>query len=187
MCLGEWMSSRSAVVGIVLTVAAGAGALLGSEPSLAPRSSPTATAPVTESAGPEMISVHVAGMVLDPGVVRVPSGSLVADVIVAAGGAIPGAQLDLVNLASPVVDGGQIEVPGPGGAGPEPAGTGLVSLNTADAVELQSLPGVGPVLAERILAFREANGSFSVVEDLLEVTGIGESKLAAIRDLVSVP
>jgi len=184
------MSSRSAVVAVVLAAAVGVGVLLAPKTPMEPLMAPTTATSVTDLTGPEVISIHVAGWVLHPGVVQVPSGSLVADVIAAAGGAVAGARLDLVNLAAPASDGGQIEVPGPGGSAvPDggATGTGLISLNTADVVALQSLPGVGPVLAERIVAFREANGPFSVVEDLLEVSGIGEAKLAALRDLVSVP
>jgi competence protein ComEA len=125
---------------------------------------------------------------MEPGVIRVPAGSLVADAIAAAGGAVLGARLDLVNLASPISEGTRIEVPGPGSLDSSGAGgEGLISLNAADVDELQALPGVGPVLAERIVGHRDANGPFSVVEDLLGVPGIGEAKLAAIRDLVSVP
>jgi len=183
------MSSRSAVVAVVLAAAAGVGVLLAPKTSMEPLMAPTTATSLTDVTDPEIISIHVAGWVLHPGVVQVPSGSLVADVVAAAGGAIAGARLDLVNLAAPASDGGQIEVPGPGDAASDSGatGTGLVSLNTADVVGLQSLPGVGPVLAERIVAFREANGPFSVLEDLLEVSGIGEAKLAALRDLVSVP
>jgi competence protein ComEA len=135
------------------------------------------------------IVVHVSGWVLAPGVVEVPEGALVVDAVTAAGGALAGARLDAINLARPLGAGDQVEVPGPntvtdqGGNG----GEGLISLNRADGVELQRLPGVGPVLAERIVAYREANGPFERVEDLLDVPGIGEAKLVSIRDLVSVP
>ncbi len=138
------------------------------------------------------ISVHVSGWVVSPGVVVVAEGAIVADAIAAAGGARPGAALDAINLAGPVAGGDQVQVPGPGTAAP-PSGSGvagssdLISLNRADATALQDLPGVGPVLAERIVAHRDANGPFEAVEDLLDVPGIGETKLAAIRDLVSVP
>jgi competence protein ComEA len=98
-----------------------------------------------------------------------------------------------VNLAAPVMPGQQIIVPGPGDSGGAPtdvAGSGaggLVAINRATAAELETLPGVGPVLAARIVAHREQNGPFIEVEDLLQVSGIGESKLAAIRDLIVVP
>jgi competence protein ComEA len=138
------------------------------------------------------MSVHVSGWVVNPGVVTVVQGGIVADAIAAAGGARPGAALDAINLAGPVADGDQVQVPGPGTVAPPPAsgeaGTpGLVSLNRADVTALQELPGLGPVLAQRIVEHREANGPFETVEDLLDVPGIGEAKLAAIRDLVAVP
>lgn len=137
-----------------------------------------------------ILEVHVAGWVVSPGVVTVAEGSIVADAIDAAGGMRVGARADLINLAAPVTAGEQIVVPGPG-EGSEPGtdgangpGDGLISLNRATAAELEELPGVGPVLAERIVAHRDARGGFERVEDLLEVPGIGEAKLASIRDLV---
>jgi competence protein ComEA len=139
----------------------------------------------------ESISVHVSGWVVSPGVVEVLRGSIVADAIAAAGGARSGAGLDSINLAGPVLAGDQVVVPGPGASIPAGSavatGDGLISLNRADATQFQDLPGVGPVLAERIVAYRQANGPFQAVEDLLDVPGIGEAKLAAIRDLVTVP
>ena len=129
---------------------------------------------------------------VNPGVVVVEEGAIVADAIAAAGGARPGAALEAINLAGPVAGGDQVQVPGPGVEAPSPVGaqqgsSGPISLNRADATALQDLPGVGPVLAERIIAYRESNGLFGEVEDLLDVPGIGEAKLAAIRDLVAVP
>lgn len=135
-----------------------------------------------------LIEVHVAGWVNSPGVVSVTEGSIVADAIDLAGGLRLGAVVDMINLASPVRSGDQIIVPGPNQSVGNGAGDGgLIALNRATASDLQALPGVGPVLAERIVAYREANGPFSVVEDLLQVPGIGEAKLASIRDLVRVP
>ena len=152
---------------------------------------PTAGPSSTTQDRSESISVHVSGWVVSPGVVEVLQGSIVADAIAAAGGARSGAGLDSINLASPVLAGDQVVVPGPGGAtfsGPAAStDDGLIPLNRADATQLQDLPGVGPVLAERIVAYRDANGPFQAVEDLLEVPGIGEAKLAAMRDLVTVP
>ena len=136
-----------------------------------------------------MITVHVSGAVQSPGVVRVAAGARVGEAIAAAGGAQPDADLGRVNLAAPLADGQQLSVPtvaltGGGGA---VAGDGRVRLNLADAAELETLPGVGPVLAERIVAYRAEHGPFAVVEDLLDVPGIGEAKLAALRDAVLVP
>jgi competence protein ComEA len=152
-----------------------------------PTASPSSTFHVTS----QSMSVHVSGWVVSPGVVEVPEGSIVADAIAAAGGARSGAGLDSINLAGPVLSGDQVVVPGPGASIPAGSavapGDGLISLNRADATQFQDLPGVGPVLAERIVAYRQANGPFQAVEDLLDVPGIGEAKLAAIRDLVTVP
>jgi competence protein ComEA len=144
--------------------------------------------PVSEAvAAGVMLDVHVAGWVVDSGVVSVEEGSIVADAIEAAGGMRPGAMAESINLAAEVHSGDQIVVPGPSGeAGPDQPGdqAGVISLNSADAAELEELPGVGPVLAERIVSFREEKGRFETVDDLLEVPGIGEAKLASIRDLV---
>ncbi len=136
-----------------------------------------------------ILTVYVSGWVAMPGVVRIAEGSIVADAIAAAGGALEGGLLDSINLARPVLDADHIQIPGPGEAvaAPGEQAGGLISLNQADATSLEDLPGVGPVLAERIVAHREANGPFETVEDLLEVPGIGEAKLASIRDLVTVP
>ena len=177
------------VVGVFVAVAAiSAGSLIGRVGEM--NVSPTTLALVSAgSTRPGTISVHIAGMVLSPGVVDVPAGSIVADAIETAGGLRPGALVDRINLAAPVSDGEQILVPGPDdshetGVSEADAG-GPLSLSRASATDLETLPGVGPVLAERIVAFREANGRFEVVEDLLEVPGIGEAKLAAMRDLVT--
>lgn len=137
------------------------------------------------------LTVHVSGAVVDPGLVSVSSGARVADVISAAGGARRDADLRALNLAAPVRDGEQIAVPGindaRAGAASAVDGDGTVRINLADAAELEELPGVGPVLAARIVAHREERGLFAEVEDLLDVSGIGEQKLAGMRDFVAVP
>jgi competence protein ComEA len=135
----------------------------------------------------ETIAVHVAGWVVSPGVVTLTPEAIVADAVAAAGGLLPGASTGALNLAAPVGDGDQVVVPGPGADDElsDPGGdTGPISINQATASDLETLPGLGPVLAERIIAFREDNGPFETVEDLLEVPGIGEAKLASLRDLV---
>lgn len=146
---------------------------------------PSATPPMSATAVTfgEEIEVHVAGWVMEPGVVLVRTGSIVADAIQAAGGLRSGASTDAINLASPVYQGDQIVVPGPQLETQTEMG-GLLSLNSATATDFETLPGVGPVLAERIVSYRDQNGRFQSVEDLLEVPGIGEAKLASIRDLV---
>ena len=138
-----------------------------------------------------MITVHVAGMVSRPGLVALAEGSRVADAVVAAGGLLPGAQTESINLAAHVADGEQIVVPGPAGQSP-PVGSGgsgdkKIHLNAATASELDALPGVGPVIAERIVSFREQNGPFQALEDLLDIPGIGEAKLAELRDRLRIP
>ena len=189
------MDRRWLLAGGVAALALAAGAWYGRgvTPPVVPVSTTPVTAPSEPLPNPDTLVVHLTGWVVQPGLVKVPAGSRVGDVLAAAGGARPGAALESVNLAEPVVDGQQVVVPGPGetlpakvGSGPDRGG-GPIHLNTADPGQLESLPGVGPVLAERIVAHREANGPFEVVEDLLEVSGIGESKLASIRDQVVVP
>lgn len=141
-----------------------------------------------ESLGLPTVEVHVSGWVVSPGVVSVPEGAIAADAIEAAGGLLPGALIDQLNLAAPVRAGEQIAVPGPADAVYDAGmGDGLVAVNRATSTDLQALPGVGPVLADRIVAYRDANGPFTRVEDLLDVPGIGEAKLAAIRDFVRIP
>jgi competence protein ComEA len=145
---------------------------------------------------PAPLRVHVSGAVAHPGVYSLPRGSIVQQAIEAAGGALTDADLDRVNLAAPVDDGQQVRVPfvtqpPPEGAtavlpGPDPPATGLVNINTATAPELELLPGIGPSLAQSIVAYREAHGLFREVEDLLDVPGIGPAKLEQIRALVTV-
>ncbi len=173
---------------VAIVIGAGLGLAGGGQPDLEVfPASPSSTGSISS----QWISVHVSGWVVSPGVVEIRDGSIVADAITAAGGARPGAGLDSINLAGPVLAGDQVVVPGPDesmstGSAVSP-GDGLISLNRADVTQLQELPGVGPVLAERIVAYRDANGPFQVVEDLLDVPGIGEAKLAAMRDLLTVP
>lgn len=139
------------------------------------------------------VVVHVAGRVKRPGVVRVETGARVLEAVEMAGGTRAGADLASVNLARVLVDGEQIIIPAraaqkPLVAGPPPGASGsspaIVKLSTATPVELESLPGVGPVLAERIVAWREANGGFTTVEQLEQVSGIGPSILEQLRPLV---
>ena len=149
-----------------------------------------------------LLVVHVVGEVGAPGVVRVPEGSRVVDVIRAAGGALASADLERVNLARAVVDGEQVHIPAPGeqiltgangagaGAGAPAASGGsapaLVNLNSADLAQLDTLPGVGPVLAQRILDWRAQHGRFTSVDELGEVSGIGDTLLAQLTPKVSV-
>jgi competence protein ComEA len=146
---------------------------------------------------PVVVVVHVAGWVRRPGVYELEQGDRVIDAIEAAGGARRGAELDGLNLAALVTDAQQVLVPrkssaAANGGAVDPGGgsasgpPGLLNLNTATAEELEALPGIGPVLAASILDYREQNGPFTSVDELLDVSGIGESRLADIEDLVTV-
>lgn len=127
------------------------------------------------------VVVHVAGRVKEPGLIRLPAGSRVADAIEAAGGAVKGRDLDTVNLARVLVDGEQIQV----GAISDDA-QGGININSASAAELEDLPGVGPVLAARIVEWRTANGPFTSIDDLGQVSGIGASVLEQLRGVARV-
>ncbi len=132
------------------------------------------------TAGGEVV-VHVAGAVRHPGLVRLPSGARVADAIDKAGGVKSPRFLDSVNLARVLVDGEQI-VLGPNQAAS--GATGKLSLGSASAPELEQLPGVGPVLAQRIVTWRTEHGPFRAVDDLNQVSGVGDSLMEQIRPLV---
>ncbi|HEV7935249.1 MAG TPA: ComEA family DNA-binding protein [Actinomadura sp.] len=159
--------------------------------------------PVTSGPTPAgTVVVHVAGKVRRPGVITLPAGSRVTDAIRAAGGLRPGVDTGSLNLARRLTDGEQIPVglpavaASPGGApgsapGVPPAEPGTVpgtplDLNTATVEQLQELPGVGPVLARRIVDHRTQHGGFRGVEQLREVSGIGERRFAELKDLVRV-
>ena len=173
----------------LLLIAVAAGIWWGRGEAEPPPSAPGPISTTGGSAEAPMITVHVAGLVSRPGLVALAEGSRVADAVAAAGGLLPGAQTESINLAALVADGEQIVVPGPGESSPAAGGSGeqKIHLNAATAAELDALPGLGPVIAERIVSFREENGPFQALEDLLDVPGIGEAKLADLRDRVQVP
>ena len=168
-------------------------------PRVDPVTAGVPTSAVTDVAGASssptgVVVVAVSGHVRQPGLVRLPDGARVADAVEAAGGALPGTDLGLLNLARRVTDGELILVgitPPPGNAGAEPGGAaggaaGPVNLNTATSAQLQTLPGVGPVLADRIIAYRDEHGPFASVADLRKVTGIGDARYNELKDRVSV-
>lgn len=169
-----------------------------SPPALAPMPTVSVDADVAPSNEPTTegpLVVHVAGAVHAPGVVEVPVGTRVGEALDAAGGASDDADLDALNLAAPVADGQQVYVPREGEAVPAPVAGGgaptgpsgtLVDLNTADVSALDTLPGIGPALAQRIVDWRSAHGPFGSVDALLEVSGIGPATLERLRDLVTV-
>jgi competence protein ComEA len=171
-----------------------------------PRAEPVPAA-VSASPGPALsdsagsggtIVVAVAGRVRHPGLVRLPAGARVEDAIEAAGGVLPGTDLSFVNLARKLVDGELVVIgvsppPGvdPGGAlgNPGSGGTGVtakVNLNTASLAELDTLPGIGPALAQRIVDYRTAHGGFRSIDELRRVEGIGDTKFAQLKDRVTV-
>ena len=148
---------------------------------------------------PQAAVVHVAGAVRNPGVYRLPAGARVQDAVERAGGARRGGDVNAINLAAKVVDGQQVVVPSRagGGAAAAPAASGAggastagaasgppISLNSATADQLDTLDGIGPATAAKIIAWRTQHGGFRSVADLGQVPGIGPKKLAAIKDQV---
>jgi competence protein ComEA len=178
----------------------------GTEPSTEPSGAGPTSDPaqaVSGSGAPSpkgnRVVVHVAGAVARPGVVELASGSRVIDAVEAAGGGLPEADLDRLNLAAKIVDGQRVLVQKVGdppaaaegagtasGATPGAASTGPLNLNTATLDQLDGLPGIGPVLAAAILAERVRRGAFKSVNELREVRGIGEQRFADLRELVAV-
>jgi competence protein ComEA len=130
--------------------------------------------------------VHVTGAVRQPGLYRLREGSRVADAVARAGGATVSADTAAVNLAAPLADGMQVVMPSRvAGATGSAAPAGRISLNAATLAELDELPGVGPVTAQKIVDFRSAHGGFRSVEDLDSIPGIGPARIEQLRELVS--
>jgi competence protein ComEA len=160
--------------------------------ALLPGLTPAAPA-IPAAPAPKLFVVHVVGAVRRPGLYRLADGSRVADAVRRAGGSTRRADLSLINLAAPLADGLQVVVPRrqPGaaaGAGPSADGgaaSGPVHLNTATLEQLDALPGVGPVTAQKILDYRKKNGGFTSVDDLDAVPGIGPARLENLRDLAA--
>ncbi|GAB3943408.1 helix-hairpin-helix domain-containing protein [Micromonospora vulcania] len=158
---------------------------------------PDTSAVLPNASGGGELVVAVAGKVRRPGLVRLPAGSRLADALQAAGGALPGVDVALLNPARKVTDGELIVVgvtpppPAPGGVGGPAAGGaapagGPLNLNTATLAQLDALPGVGPVLAQRILTHRDQHGGFKSVGDLRQVDGIDDARYEQLKDLVTV-
>lgn len=191
--LGRRIDTGILVAAIAVLVAGGL-LVWGRRPAAA--IAPPATAPPSVAASPATaeLFVHVAGAVKRPGLYSLPQGGRVADAIAAAGGAGERADLGLLNLAAPLTDGMKIDVLARGAAAAStvtgaPAVSGApapVSLNSAGAAELESIPGVGPVTAAAILTFRAESGPFTSIEQLMEVSGIGPATLESIRPYVTL-
>jgi competence protein ComEA len=182
------------LVVVLALLALGGRFLLGGAGSASTAVAPASTGGlVAEPASARQLVVHVVGAVRRPGLYDLADGSRVDDAIRRAGGAKPKAALELVNLAAPVADGQQIVIPvrasgaapavgaGSGGLVPQP-----VHLNTASLEELDTLPGVGPVTAQKILSYREEHGAFASVDELDAVPGIGPARLEELRELVQL-
>lgn len=187
-----------AVVAVVVVLGAAGWAWL-SRPQSEPVAPLVNEAPSAASTGDPSgpgsgeLVVAVAGKVRKPGLVRLPAGSRLADAVQAAGGPLPGVDLALLNPARKVTDGELIVVgvtPPPAPVGPAGGGAataaGPLNLNTATLAQLDALPGVGPVLAQRILSHRDQHGGFKAVGDLRQVDGIGDARYEQLKDLVTV-
>ncbi|HUS62668.1 MAG TPA: helix-hairpin-helix domain-containing protein [Acidimicrobiales bacterium] len=188
------------IVGCGLGLALVVGALKPSPPSLElslPRADAVAEGGPVPGASAERVVVHAAGALVTPGVYRLASGARVGDLLEAAGGPLPDANLDALNLAQLLADGERVYVPRQGEETPAAASAssgsaghaktaGPVNLNTATAEDLDGLPGVGPATASAIIEHRTRAGRFRSVDDLLDVPGIGEAKLERLRSLVRV-
>ena len=191
---GGWWLLRPARAPIEDALPRAAGAATG------PPAAPAGALPSPPSVAPAEVVVQVAGAVKQPGVYHLVDGSRVTDLINAAGGPAPDADLQAMALASRLTDGQRVQVPHQGevlpstatGAPPAAAtGSGAtpaapVDLNKASEADLDALPGVGPTTARAIVAYREAHGPFQQVDDLTDVQGIGPARLDALRELVKV-
>jgi len=189
-----------AVVGLVVLLI-GANYLRGQLDSPSPAESTSVTVGLKEDrTTTAALKIHVVGAVVNPGLYEIGADSRVADAIAKAGGATPTADLTLINLAAKLADGQQLVVPEIGSAssaGAAPAGTGgavsgangaqqPVNINTATVDQLDSLDGIGPKTAQKIVDYREAHGGFKSIEELMEVPGIGSSKFEQLRSQVVI-
>lgn len=143
------------------------------------------------TSAPSPVRVYVSGAVRQPDVYNLLPGSIVKDALLAAGGASEDADLDTINLASPVADGQHVYIPHLGEDPPVrlpsslPLVSGKVNINLADVSELESLPGIGPSLAQRIVEYRQTHGRFDQIQDIMEVSGIGPATFEDLRDLIT--
>jgi competence protein ComEA len=187
---GRWDPGHRGLVAIgavalLAAVLAAVVLLRGRPQEIAAPSAPVSSASPAAAGGP-LVVVDVAGKVRHPGIVRLPLGARVDDAVRAAGGPLPGASFDGLNRARKLADGEQVLVgmPVAAGAGAATGVDGLLDLNAANASALDALPGIGPVLAQKIVDWRTEHGRFASVDQLREVGGIGESKFAALKNKV---
>jgi competence protein ComEA len=192
------ITGRRALAGVLLLVAvlvlAGKYLIRAGAPEPPPRSAPIVSEEPRASESPKLV-VHVVGAVRLPGLYRLREGSRIADALARAGGATRKADLTVVNLAAPLSDGVQVVVPrrlpAAGAAATASAGAGAASaagpvhLNTATLEQLDALPGVGPVTAQKILDYRDQNGGFASVDELDAVSGIGPARMEQLREAVA--
>ncbi len=187
-----WSYVIAFLVLIILIVLSGAVLLLSKpDPVLITIHPPQPTATPQPTAAPAPITVYVTGAVAKPDqLVQLPHGSRVSDALAAAGGLTTNANRALVNMAAIVRDGDQVHAPFTGDEAivmdlPTPPGGSLVYVNTAAQAELETLPGIGPATARRIIEYRELVGTFDKLEDLDKVSGIGSATLEALKDLLA--
>lgn len=179
-----------AVAGVALLLFLGS-KLLARPPADATLAPPAAPPAETSTIPTGLVVVDVVGAVRRPGLYRLSQGARIADAVSRAGGATAKADLALVNLAAPLADGEQVVVPGRGGSPAGSAGTagaaaaGPVHLSTATLEQLDALPGIGPVTAQKILDYRQEHGAFTSVDALDAVPGIGPARLDQLKDLVA--
>lgn len=181
-----------ALAGLLLVVLLVAGKLLlGSSGGGGAAAATPAFHPAVAAPKPRLLVVDVVGAVRRSGLQRLPAGSRIADALARAGGATLRADLALVNLAAPLADGEQVVVPARGPAAPAPAAgtaptasTGPVHLSTATLEQLDGLPGVGPVTAQKILDYRQQHGGFASVDELDAIPGIGPARIEQLKGLV---
>jgi competence protein ComEA len=185
------LTRRQIAVGLLALLAL---AFIASKLLLRPNAAASPPIPTAASTNPAPVArlyVDVVGAVRRPGLYRLPHGARVADALTRAGGPTRKAELELVNLAAPVADGEQVVIPRRGAAGPTAGvGTGAatagpIHLNTATLEQLDTLPGVGPVTAQKILDYRQQHGAFSSVDELDAVPGIGPARLEQLKGLVA--